>query len=104
MSEKNGYQKTAKVVRIRTNVSNDEVLSLECFLSVGVAVDKGSVVRSDVLQQFLIRIVQDATIVETGNRHAVKRRRWVCLRILASSIEILRLCLGKVKISSYEGG
>ena len=57
--------------KIRTNVSNDEILSLEFLLPIGIAVYKGFVIRSDVLQQFLVMVVLDATIIESGNRHAV---------------------------------
>lgn len=56
---------------IRTNVSNDEILGLEILLRIGIAVDKGFVVRSDILQQFLVRVVLDATIIKSANRHVV---------------------------------
>lgn len=56
--------------KIRTNVSNDEILSLEFLLLIGIAVYKRFVIPSDVLQQFLVRVVLDATIIESGNRHA----------------------------------
>lgn len=55
----------------RTNVSNDKILSLEFLLRIGIAVYKGFVIRSDVLQQFLVMVVLDATIIESRNRHAV---------------------------------
>lgn len=57
--------------KIRTNVSNDEILSLEFLLPIGIAVYKGFVIRSDVLQQLLVMVVLDATIIESVNRHAV---------------------------------
>lgn len=100
----NGYQITAEVVRIRTNISNDEVLGLEFLLFVGVAVYEGFVIRFDILQQFLIRVILDATIVEPWKRHAVKRRRSFRSRILASAVEILRLGLNENKCGHNKEG
>lgn len=100
----NGYQITAEVVRIRTNVSNDEVLGLKFLLFVGVAVYEGFVIRFDILQQFLIRVILDATIVEPWKRHAVKRRRSFRSRTLASAVEILRLGLNGKQVWTSRGG
>lgn len=50
-------------MNILTDVSHVEVMSMELLLSVSIAVGEGLVVGSDVLQQFLIRVVLDTTIV-----------------------------------------
>lgn len=59
-------------MKILTDVGNDEILSLEGLLCIRVAAYEGFVVPSDILQQFLVGIILDASFVEPGNRHALQ--------------------------------
>lgn len=57
-----------KRVGILTDVSHVVLVSLEVSDSIEIAAHEGVEVSSDVLQQFLIMVVFDATIVERGRR------------------------------------